>query len=65
MITKYSQGNLSILWKESQLENVSFHAHEWMNDAYAHAMQVKECKLNTGVLQRRPIQQRREQYPVD
>jgi hypothetical protein len=25
-------------------------AHAWMNDAYAHVMQVQWCKHNTGVL---------------
>jgi hypothetical protein len=31
------------------------HSHEWMSDAYAHAMQVHKCKLNTRVLHARPI----------
>ena len=31
------------------------HAHEWMDDACAHEMQVPNAMLNTGVLQPLPL----------
>jgi hypothetical protein len=47
------QGNVSNISKQYFIYTCftsMFHAHVWMNEAYAHAMQVHLCRITPGVL---------------